>query len=174
VVSIRWPTPEDHNAEANAQLMAMAKTAFLSTHGHLFSQEEQALIRESTSIANYRFSWTLPPKLLIALAANGPQIVGAISLHRHNTPGEYGVIEPMNVHPDYQRQGVGTDLWTFIASQSKRFGDRGLQVWALDRNEVAMNFYQNKIRLRVIGKGEWWLRDHMEPATGFQLDFYPN
>ncbi len=80
----------------------------------------------------------------------------------------------MNIHPDYQRQGVGTDLWAFVAAESKGVGVTGLQVWALDGNPVAMNFYQNHLHLRVIGKGEWWLLDHMEPATGFQYDFDPS
>jgi GNAT superfamily N-acetyltransferase len=77
----------------------------------------------------------------------------------------------MNVHPDYQRQGVGTDLWIAMAAQSKRLGDRGMQVWALDGNEMAIDFYSKKLRLEIIGTGDWWLLDHREPATGFQLDF---
>jgi len=104
------------------------------------------------------------------LAVDGPRIVGAITLHRHTTPATYGVVEPMNVHPDYQRQGVGTQLWTAIAAQAKRLGDRGILVWALDGNEIAINFYSKKLGLKIVGTGEWWLLDHQEPATGFQVD----
>jgi GNAT superfamily N-acetyltransferase len=150
----------------------MSKAGFLSGHGHLFSEEEQALIRASTSSEIYRFTWSpLPPKPILALAVDGPRIVGAISVHRHDVPGEYSVIEPMNVLPDYQRHGVGRDLWTFMAAHCKQFGDKGFQVWALDNSTMAANFYKYKIGCSVIGKGTWWLRDHMEPATGFQYDF---
>jgi GNAT superfamily N-acetyltransferase len=108
---------------------------------------------------------------MMMLAVDGPRIVGAMTLHRHTTAGMYSVVEPMNVHPDYQRHGVGTQLWTAMAAQAKRVGDRGMQVWALDGNAIAVNFYTKRLRLPVVGTGDWWLGNHREPATGFQLDF---
>jgi len=142
----------------------MAKSAFLSGHGHLFSEDEKALILATDRDNIYRFSWQpLPIARMMMLAVDGPKIVGAITVHRHPTASMYGVVEPMNVHPDYQRQGVGTQLWTAIAAQAKRLGDRGMQVWALDGNAIAVNFYSKRLRLRVVGTGEWWLGDHREP-----------
>jgi GNAT superfamily N-acetyltransferase len=109
--------------------------------------------------------------LHLALAVEGHRRVGAITLHRHPVRGKYGLIEPMNIHPDYQGQGVGRRMWEFVASRSRELGDRGLQVWALDRCDIAIHFYRDTLGLPVIGPGEWWLRDHREPATGFQDNF---
>ena len=45
---------------------------------------------------------------------------------------------------------------------------------ALDRCQVAMDFYQDSLDLSVIGPGEWSFRGHKELATGYQDDFYPS
>ena len=157
-----WRTPE---------LDAMGKEAFLSGHWHLFDEEERRLLHESNSLDIFNFSWTVPPIIQIGIAVDDVRLVGAIGLHREYMPGSYSLIEPMNVHPDYQRKGLGTRLWNLAADFCEQAGDKGLKVWALDGNEMAMSFYRDKLNLSVIGKGHWWLIDHMLPATGFQLDF---
>lgn len=98
-----------------AEIQAMSMAGFLSGHGHLFSEEEQALIRSTPSNDVCGFSWSpLPPLPMLALAVHGARFVGGISLRRSFAPGESAVVEPMNVLPDYQRQGVGTRLWDFV------------------------------------------------------------
>ena len=131
MVEIRWVNREDANPDVQAELMAVAAEAFLSSHGHMLSEEEKAWIRKGTTREDYRFNWEpLPPQVLVALAVDSQRRVGAIALHRHPRPGDYGVIEPMNIHPDYQRRGIGSRLWKFMAARSKELGDRGMQVWA--------------------------------------------
>jgi GNAT superfamily N-acetyltransferase len=168
MVKIRWVQLGDTAAEVQAVIDA----AFLSTHGHMFSDEEKVLFLAGTAGDYLQFTWTLPPQGPIALAVDAGRIVGATVMHRHNSRGKYTVIEPMSVLPEYQGHNVGTRLWRFVATESKRFGDRGLQVWPLDRNEAGINFFQKHLRLQFIGKGEWRLRDHVEAATGLQEDFY--
>jgi ribosomal protein S18 acetylase RimI-like enzyme len=47
-----------------------------------------------------------------------------------------GWIEHLYVHPDYQRQGIGTALL-----EKAMEADRDLQLWMFARNEAARSFY---------------------------------
>jgi GNAT superfamily N-acetyltransferase len=92
------------------------------------------------------------PTAMMYMAVDGPRIVGAIEL-RGAVDG-YGLNEPINVSPEYQRQRIGEQLWTMAAVWSKRRGDKGLRVWALDGNDKAMNFYKDRLprcRHRLVG-----------------------
>jgi GNAT superfamily N-acetyltransferase len=162
-ISIRLPQLGD-NAD---ELRVMGHAGWLSGHGHLFSAEENARVIASTTNDIFRTSWVVPPPATMYIAVDGPRIVGAIEL-REAVDG-YGLIEPINVSPEYQRRGIGDQLWTMAAMWSKWRGDKGLRVWALDGNDKAMNFYK-KIGCGVVGTGWLALGTHVEPATAFQYD----
>src|SRR5712691_135830 len=98
--------------------MAMGKAAWLSGHGHLYSEQERAVVMAATSNEIFRMSWHLPAYSDIALAVDDEagRIIGAIEYRRDlGTHGEYGLVEPMNVHPDYQGRGIGKQVWDYIA-----------------------------------------------------------
>jgi ribosomal protein S18 acetylase RimI-like enzyme len=152
------------------ELLAMGHAAWFSGHGHLFSDEENALVMASTTNDIFETSWVVPPTGLLWLAVDGRKIVGAIQLRPQQPEGEFGLIEPINVSPEYQHQGIGKKLWTMAAVLSKGRGEKGLRVWALDGNEKAIGFYADTIRGRVVDTGWLKLGTHVEPATGFQFE----
>lgn len=167
MVVTRWVAAED----SRDTIMAVQAAGFLSGHGHLLSEAERALFADPTIPPKFTFSWEpLPPFRLIALAVEGPRIVGTLSLHRESSGGSYAVVEPMAVLPEFQSRGIGRELWVIAAAHCKHSGDKGMRVWALDRNTRAIDFYMNKIGCYKIGTGQWTLGQHQEPATGFQFD----
>jgi len=165
-VIVRQPQPGDSREE----VLAMGHAAWLSGHGHLFSPDENALVMASNTNDIFQTSWIVPPQGLTWLAVDGPKIVGAVDLRPVLREADYGLVEPMNVLPEYQRQGVGKSLWIVVAAWSKHRGEKGLRVWALNGNDKAMSFYK-KIGCRVVDEGELRLGAHAEPATGFQYEF---
>jgi len=169
VVDFHWAGLADRRYRD--QIVALHRTGFLDGHGLFLSDEERVLFSDPQSQPDPQFSWTpLPALPEIALAVEGDVVIGALTLWRHKEPGGFAVVEPMNVLPGHQRAGTGAGLWELAKQRARAFGHRGIQVWAIDRNIKATNFY-GKVGCRVIGQGEWSLGDHKEPATGFQYNF---
>ncbi len=171
MIRVRWYHPLDSRAE----IMGMGKAAWLSGHAHLYSEQERAVVMAATSNAIFRVSWHLPAYSDMALAVDdeGGRIIGAIEYRRDRSiHDEYGLVEPMNVDPDYQGRGIGKQMWEYIAGYAKAWGNRGMRVWALNGNQRALGFYANKVGCKIVDRGgEYWLADHVEPATGFQYEF---
>jgi GNAT superfamily N-acetyltransferase len=152
------------------QIRALAWLGWLSGHRHLFTQAEIDEIQSAFPHSILEFSWPLPPTGVIFVAVLGTEYVGAINLRPEPSDGTYALIEPMSVNEDHQRHGVGTKLWQFAEDVSRRRGDRGLQVWAMNGNPKAMAFYP-KVGCRAVATGWVRLGLHVEPATGFHKDF---
>jgi ribosomal protein S18 acetylase RimI-like enzyme len=116
--------------------------------------------------AVFTISWVVPATGVTFLAFDGVTMVGALTLRPNPSDGGEALIEPMSVLPGQQRLGVGTELWRNVVVFSRRRGDSGINVYALDRNPMAMGFYP-KMGCRVVGTGTLGLGAHTEPATHF-------
>jgi len=156
--------------ESAQQLRNLAWHGWLSGHRQLFSNAEIEEIQSAFPRSILEFSWLVPATGVIFVALLGPDPVGAINLRPEPGDGQHALVEPMSVVDEHQRQGIGTKLWEFAEQFSRQRGDRGMQVWAMDGNQKAMDFYP-KMGCRAVTSGWVRLLKHVEPATGFQKDF---
>jgi GNAT superfamily N-acetyltransferase len=149
------------------KVQALAKEAWLSGHGHLFDQQEIALIKAASDDSIFTTSWVVPKTGVTFLAFDGATMVGAATLRPFpNEAGRPALVEPMDVRVGHQRHGIGRALWDYLRWISRRRGDARIDVYALDGNAMAMGFY-TKMGGQVVGAAELRLGAHVEPATRF-------
>ena len=148
----------------------VGKQAWRSGHQDLFTPDELDRVEAATTDDIFEIGWDVPKSGLTVVALVGSELVGAASLRPYPSEGSYGLIEPMSVIPGYQRHGVGTAIWNYVVSLARKRGYPGLRVFALTRNQMAVDFYA-KMGCRVVGASALRLGAHVEPATAFQFDF---
>jgi GNAT superfamily N-acetyltransferase len=153
------------------QLNALGKSAWLSGHAHLFTDEEIAFVKAAIGDEAFHPSWEILSVAITVVAHDRPHFVGSSSLRAVVRPGDYGLVEPMMVLPDRQRRGIGQELWKAMVLWTKMHRYQGLRAWALDGNKIAMNFYRDAIGCREVDKGTFRIATNVQPATGFQYDF---
>jgi GNAT superfamily N-acetyltransferase len=162
-ISVRQVTPFDNLA----QVQALAKDAWVSGHRHLFSSEEIAEVMAAHDDSIFTTSWTVPKTGMTFLAFDGATLAGAVELRPFpNELGRPALVEPMGVRPGHQRHGVGRALWDHLRWYSRKRGDCQIDVYALDRNPMAMSFYK-KMGGQIVGPAELRLGEHVEPASHF-------
>jgi GNAT superfamily N-acetyltransferase len=164
-IAVRQAAPWDSD-----RLRAIGKEAWLSGHRHLFTQDELDQVQAAQTDDIFGFDWEVPKSGITVVASVGPNLVGAATLRPYPSNGLPGLIEPMSVIPGFQRHGVGTAIWNYVVALARQRTYPGLRVFALTGNQMAVGFY-TKMGCRVVGRGELRLGEHVEPATGFQLDF---
>jgi len=160
------------NPEIWQRIRAVTIPAWISGHENIFTEEEIERVKAMKENELFVTSWPIPKTARTFVAAAGGNLIGVAQM-RPQVPtahGEYALVEPMMVLPGQQRKGTGQSLWAVMAAASKQRGDKGMTVWALDRNPKAMNFYGTKLRLRTVGKGEFRLGDRIEATTEFRYD----
>jgi len=159
--------------DSDWEILAVGKAAWLSGHKPLLTAEEYALVLAATSNDVLHSSWLTnkPKSEFTVLAVDGARIVGLGQLCTKTEANDYGLVEPMDVLPQYQGQHLGTRIWNELKTYSQQRGDKGLQVWALDDNDAAIAFYKG-MGCTAVAKGEFWIDSFPhKPATGFQVDF---
>lgn len=115
-------------------------------------------------------SWELGNIRYAFVAEVGNEIIGVADLT--DLRDGWMLVEPMYVLPDHQRSGVGTRLWKQClkgAAYRKAFG---LRVWALEKNQLANNFYI-KQGCKPRYTGQLCVGEHCEPAIGYEFPFEP-
>ncbi|WP_088810945.1 MULTISPECIES: GNAT family N-acetyltransferase [Listeria] len=77
------------------------------------------------------------------VAVNGDQVVGILGYHSPiPLPSNKHVATlDIAVHPDYQKQGIASQLMTFLKENAKKEGYTKLQLRVLSKNEKAISFY---------------------------------
>lgn len=155
------------SSDSLPQVQALAKEAWLSGHRHLFDDNEIALIQTASNDSIFTTSWLVPKTGLTFLAFDDVTMVAAATLRPFpNQAGRPALVEPMDVRPSHQRQGIGRAVWDYLRWFSRRRGDSRIDVYALDGNPMAIGFY-SKIGGPVAGAAELRLAAHLEPATHF-------
>jgi GNAT superfamily N-acetyltransferase len=171
-IVVRWSGEGDTGRAIDAVQWA----GFVDGHSGVFSNEELEVVRQNKPGHGWDFTWRsiLPGNQLTAVAVEGAQIVGAITVWRPSVQEGYSIVEPMNVLRRYRRQGIGSRVWRFIESHSTERRDRGLRVWAINGNQGAIQFYGSTLKLQPVGVGTFWIGEHRESATEFRHDFEPD
>lgn len=87
----------------------------------------------------------------VFVAEKSGNLTGFITSRRYEDTGE---IEIFYVLPEYQRQGIGEQLFNFTARELKNAGTEHMTVWTL-KDAPSVNFYQ-RMGGRLSGRHKEW------------------
>ncbi|MEZ5812588.1 MAG: GNAT family N-acetyltransferase [Rhizobiaceae bacterium] len=101
----------------------------------------------STMIARRGTNWwarAIRRVATVLVVEMGGRIVGYATLGRNRARElpQQGEIYELYILPEYQGVGLGTRLFRSARRKLAEHGLKGLVVWALEDNEVAMSFYE--------------------------------
>lgn len=151
--------------------IAIIREGFIAGHSALLSDSERSALADPDSHPDPQYSWSqLPAEKQFAFAFDGDRLVGVLILHFAKEGGSFAVVEPMHIASGYRSSGLGRRLWNVGVEFARSQHATSIHVWAMDGNVGAIRFYREKIGCKAVGKGEWRIGDHVEPATEFQYD----
>jgi GNAT superfamily N-acetyltransferase len=160
-VEVRPLAPSD-----NAAAQALVHVAWISGHGHLFPASGEKVRRGEDPDAS--FSYQVPKTGSVFVAVSNERIVGLINLRPLDDA--YGLIEPIAVDPSLHLRGIGTELWNYCLKFAQWHGLKGLQVWAVEGNQKANDFYKGR-GCKEFATGSVTFDGVERKATGYLLDF---
>ncbi len=85
--------------------------------------------------------WLKRANAYTAVSHHQATLTGFTTIHKKKEEDSLAEIAAYFVHPDYWRQGVGHHLWEHLVVQVATLEIQKLNVWVLDNNERAKQFY---------------------------------
>jgi len=154
-VTIRNARPEDGEGVANVQIKA-----WQSAYAHIFPPEKLANLDADLGALSDRwrsnilapermpafFVATEPAGKVIGFAAAGKQL-------NQNYPFETE-LQVLYLLPQYQRQGIGTELMREVAAALIQAGFKSMMLWVLKENWDSRVFYE-KLGGQQVGESDY-------------------
>lgn len=132
---IREAKPEDAQGIAEAHIASKE-----STYRGLLPDEHLAKLSVPERAEKWR-SALLKNEDKVFAALVGSKLVGFVCMGRSKEPG-FGEVFAMYLLEDFQRQGIGTSLWSEATKHLKELGFTTIKVWVLETNHKARSFYE--------------------------------
>lgn len=139
--------------------------AWIVGHGHLFPESVERIRNGRRPIESH--SYAIPEAGTPWVAGIGTQLVGVMDLRPQENG--YVMVEPIAADPSLHRQGIGRALWQYAEQVARGRGYKGLQVWAVDGNRTANEFYK-AMGCKPAGTGTVSFDGVKATATMYELD----
>jgi len=115
--------------------------------------------RNSTRMAQYKISDENTTQYVIQKDGKTVGIITVAPLNDDDLGDKYYDLQAIYLHPDYFRQGIGTQAMGFAYDIARRLGKTAMTVWVLAENINAIRFYEKcgfiadgKTKPRTYGK----------------------
>lgn len=161
MIRIRTAQPEDHKV-----ILLINQQSWTASYGHIYTQAEmQALFNNMT---HQRGSWVdhRIRHIKTLVAEIDQRIVGFIGIGFTILAGR-GEVTTLYLHPDYQGQGIGKQLWQEGLKQLRENECSGVWVWVLEKAD-ARHFYEAQ-GCTIRSTGIYHVGEHAETALGYWM-----
>jgi len=138
-IAVRWATSEDSAGIAHVQI-----TSYRTAYAPFFPQAylDHFTIQEQTSDWHTLLDADEPDPVLVAVTTEGTVVGYALG-----DPAPEGLaaqeceLVALHVLPEWQRQGIGSRMFSAMVAEFRRRGKTGLWLWTLAGNPVR-RFYE--------------------------------
>ena len=148
----------------NAAKQRLLDRAWIVGHGQVFPATVERFGKGQRPVEAHSYQIPEDGSPWVADIAGG-QILGVMDLRPQEN--SYLMVEPIATDPNFHRQGIGRVLSQHAEQIAAARGDKGLQVWAVDGNGPANEFYK-AMRCKAAGKGTVSFDGVVESATMYE------